>query len=388
MPLSPPQSSRTGHRARAHPAAPRRSRRRGAVGMVAALVLAAAGTTAAAGPAHATGPAHAAGPAHATTPNRTATHSTTAADCLTVRASGTSWHTGPDRGGVQRDYTITNTCDTAVTGWTLVLALAPGHTFQQGWNATWTGTGTGTGTGGTWTARPAAWNSTVAAGGSISTGYLGTWTGSPQEPGCTFNGTPCGVTPTAKVALTSPTDGSVLVSVCAVRLTAEAQAQVGTIARVEFHINGQLVGSDTTAPYAIDVPPSHPALLGGTRHTAFARVVTLSPAATADSQTATFSHVPPPPALMVVACPSQVKVPAGGSTTVTFVTVCSDTPGLHLAVIGDPGITITPTVSPPGSREHQITVSAAPGSAGATARITANVDTGSCLPASATVTVS
>ncbi|GGM53820.1 hypothetical protein GCM10011608_43450 [Micromonospora sonchi] len=194
--------------------------------------------------------------------------------------------------------------------------------------------------------------------------------------------------PAPQVTLTSPGEGAILVSVCAVRLTADASTRVGTIDRVEFYVNDQFVGSDAHAPYAIDVPPSHPALRGTARHTTFARVVTVSPAATADSRTVNFGHAPPPPAAMVIACPSGVKVAEGGSTSMTFVSVCGSTPGLILTVTGDPGVSVTPTVSPPGNQEHRITVSAAPGSAGAVARITATPDTGSCMPGNATVTVS
>ncbi|GIJ80926.1 hypothetical protein SAMN05443287_103310 [Micromonospora phaseoli] len=216
-----------------------------------------------------------------------------------------------------------------------------------------------------------------AATGPATVSHIGTWAGERQTPG-----------PAAKVSLTSPAEGTVLVSVCAIRMTAVAQAQIGTIDRVEFYINDQLVGSDAHEPYGIDVPPGHPALQGSTRHTAFAHVVTVSPAATADSTSVTFGYGPPPPALMVIACPSRVEVPAGGSTTVTFVTACGGAPGLLLTVSGGPEISVTPRVSPPGNREHRITVSAAPGSTGSVAWITANADTGGCMPATAAVTVS
>lgn len=197
--------------------------------------------------------------------------------------------------------------------------------------------------------------------------------------------------PAPQVALTSPTDGGYVMSVCAVRLTADASTRVGRIQRVEFYVNDQLVGTDPSAPYGIEVPPTHPALRPGggsmPRHTAFARVVTAFPTATADSAKVTFTQAPPPPALMVVACPSQVQVPEGGSTTMAFVTVCADTPGLTLTVTGDPRIRVTPMASPPGDREHRITVLAAPGSAGATARVSASADSGGCMPGSAAVTV-
>ncbi|MFV2083552.1 cellulose binding domain-containing protein [Micromonospora sp. LOL_021] len=351
---------------------------RAAAGVAAAILLATSGTTAASAPAHAAG---------------TTAGAATSAGCLTVTIESSYWNNGPDSGGVFRDITITNACATAVTGWKLVLTLPAGETVQQGWNANWTLDGT------TLTAAPTTWNNIIAAGRSVEIGYVGAWTGDrPQDPGCTINGDPCdgnqpGPGPAPEVTLTSPVDNSYLVSVCAIRMTADASTKTGTIERVEFHINNQLVGSDTTAPYGIDVPPDHPALRDGDtsdgfpRHTAFARVVTVSPADTADSATITFSQAAPPPALMVIACPSQVEVSAGGSATMTFVTVCAAAPALHLTVTGDPGVSVTPTVTRPGSTEHPVTITAAPGSAGAVAQVRATADTGSCLPATATVTV-
>ncbi|MFY1635719.1 cellulose binding domain-containing protein [Solwaraspora sp. WMMB335] len=341
----------------------------------AALALAVGGGTIAAG-----------GPAHATTATDTAA---TQASCLIVEIGTSAWRTGPDSGGYFSDVIIRNTCTVPVTGWTLVLTLPPGHTVQQGWNATWNVSGS------TVTATPTWWNETVPAGGTVNIGYGGTWTGSPQEPGCTINGLPCdgsdpGPGPAPEVTLTSPTDNSTVVSVCSIRMTADASTEAGTIARVEFYVNDQLVGSDPTAPYGVDVPPDHPALRGGTglQHTGFARVVTVSPAASVDSPTVRFGQAPPPPALMVTACPARVQVPDGGTATMAFVvTTCSATPGLVLTVTGNPGVSIAPTVTRPGSREHPVTITAAPGSAGAVARITAQPDSGSCAPATAEVTV-
>ncbi|WFE25300.1 cellulose binding domain-containing protein [Solwaraspora sp. WMMD791] len=357
---------------------PRSSRRtswwRAAAGVAAAVVLAASGTAATSAPAHATG---------------TTADATSSAGCLTVTIESSYWNNGPDSGGVFRDITITNNCATAVTGWKLVLTLPAGETVQQGWNANWTLEGK------TLTATPTTWNNVIAAGRSVEIGYVGAWTGGrPQDPGCTINGDPCdgtGPEPAPEVTLTSPLDGSYVAGLCAVRMTADATTNVGTIDRVEFYINDILVGSDSSAPYGIDVPPDHPALRTGSptvpRHTAYARVVTVAPAATADSPKVGFTPAPIPPALMVVACPSQVQVPAGGTTTMVFtLAACTATAGLTLTVTGDPRITVSPLVLPAGTRERQVTVTAAVGSEGATARITATADT-SCLPGSAQVTV-
>ncbi|MEE6257657.1 Ig-like domain-containing protein [Plantactinospora sonchi] len=216
-------------------------------------------------------------------------------------------------------------------------------------------------------------------------------TGGPADARTTPGGNISTASPATdpQVVLTSPTDGSHLVSVCAVRLSADASVPSGTIDRVEFHLNNQLVGSDASAPYETQVPPDHPALRGssasGLRHTAYARVVT--PTATADSTLVHFGQAPIPPALMVIACPSRAQVAEGSTTTMTFVTVCLGTPGLNLTVTGDTGVSVTPTVLPPGHRENSVTVVAAPGSAGATARVTARADAANCMPGSASVTV-
>jgi hypothetical protein len=354
---------------------------RATVSAAAAALLAISGATLTGAPANANAPASA---------DALAGGDAASAGCLTVKIQSSYWNDGRDSGGLFRDITITNDCTTAVTGWKLVLVLPPGQTFQQGFNATWTVDGK------ILTATPAAWNGTIAAGRFVGIGYIGTWAGSRQDPDCTINGDPCdgtdpGPGPAPEVTLTSPRNGSVLVSVCPVRLTADASTRAGRVDRVEFYINDQLVDSDNSAPYGIDVPPDHPALRGsGTfpRHTAFARVVTAAPAATADSPKAEFMQAAPPPAAMVIACPSQLQVPAGGTTTMTFsMASCTPTSGLNLTVAGDAGISVTPTVLPPGSREHQVTVTAAAGSEGAVARITATADTVSCMPATAQVTV-
>ncbi|ROO52130.1 cellulose binding domain-containing protein [Micromonospora sp. Llam0] len=351
---------------------PRTSWWRAAAGVAAAMLLATSGTAVTSAPAYATG------------------GDATSTGCLTVTIESSYWNNGPDSGGVFRDITITNNCATAVNGWKLVLTLPAGETVQQGWNANWTLGG------GTLTATPTTWNNVIAAGGSVEIGYVGAWTGGrPQDPGCTINGEPCdgtGPEPSPEVTLTSPIDGSLLVPVCAVRMTADASTDVGTIDRVEFYINDILVGSDSSAPYGIDVPPDHPALRVGSpnipRHTAFARVLTVAPAASADSPMVGFTPAPIPPALMVIACPSRVEVPEGGTAIVTFVlAACAATPALTLTVTGDPGVSVTPTVTRPGSPEHPVTITAAPGSVGAVARVTATADTGSCMPATATVTV-
>ncbi|MDG4828607.1 cellulose binding domain-containing protein [Solwaraspora sp. WMMD1047] len=335
--------------------------RRATAAVAAALALTAAGLTATGGPAHAD------------------------ADCLAIDTRITHWTTGPGTGGYQVTLIITNTCDTAITGWTLSLTLPSGHTIQQGWNASWTVAGNAV------TVTPPPWSSALQPGGSLSVGFIGTWTGSPRPPICRINGRPCelppGEEPAPQVTLTAPVERSGNPSVCALPMTAAVEPGTATVDRVEFYLNGQLVGADGNAPYGIEVPADHPAFntINPYLHTAFARVVTTS-SATADSPTTTFQRAVHPPALMAISCQPRVEVVEGGTATAVFVTACSGTPDLRLTVTGDAGISV-PDLSTPGTREHRITVTAAPGSAGATARITATPEPTGCMPASTQVVV-
>jgi hypothetical protein len=335
--------------------------RRAAAGVAAALALTAASVTAVSVPAHAQ------------------------ADCLTVETRRTDWTTGPGSGGFQYTIIITNRCDTPVVGWSLSLTLPGGISVLQGWNANWTVTGNVV------TVTPPPWGSALQPGGSMSIGFLGTWTGSPQPPVCRINGRPCeqppDEEPAPQVTLTAPAERSGNPAVCALPMTAEVEPTDAEVDRVEFYVNGQLVGADGSAPYGIEVPANHQAFNTPSpyQHTAFARVVTTS-SATADSPTTTFQRAMHPPALMAISCQPRVEVVEGGTATAIFVTACLGTPDLRLTVTGDAGISV-PDLSSPGTREHRITVTAAPGSAGATARVTATPEPTGCMAASTQVVV-
>ncbi|WP_233512785.1 cellulose-binding domain-containing protein [Micromonospora deserti] len=74
----------------------------------------------------------------------------------------------------------------AVSGWTVGFAFTAGQTVTNAWNATVTQSG------GQVTARNAAWNGTIPAGGTVSFGFQGTHGGqNPSPTGFTLNGSGC-----------------------------------------------------------------------------------------------------------------------------------------------------------------------------------------------------
>ncbi|WP_402376325.1 endo-1,4-beta-xylanase [Isoptericola rhizosphaerae] len=81
---------------------------------------------------------------------------------------------------------LTNTGDAAWSSWTLTADLPAGQTLTNGWSADWSQSGA------TLTARNAAWNGSVPAGGSVQIGYNATHGGSSAVPTqYTINGADC-----------------------------------------------------------------------------------------------------------------------------------------------------------------------------------------------------
>jgi endo-1,4-beta-xylanase len=101
---------------------------------------------------------------------------------VTYRVTG-SW-----TGGFQGDVKIVNTGSAAIAGWKLGWRFTGGQTISQLWNGSVAQSGPAV------TVTGAAWNATIAAGGSASVGFLGTWTGGNPVPAAfTVNGTACTV---------------------------------------------------------------------------------------------------------------------------------------------------------------------------------------------------
>ena len=91
------------------------------------------------------------------------------------------WNTG-----FTAQVRVTNTGGSPLSGWRLTFDLPGGQRVAQGWSATWTQSGA------TVTATNAAWNGSLAAGGTVDIGFNGTHTGSnPRPSGFALNGSPC-----------------------------------------------------------------------------------------------------------------------------------------------------------------------------------------------------
>jgi hypothetical protein len=102
--------------------------------------------------------------------------------CAVHYAISSSWP-----GGFGASITLTNKATSAINNWTLTFTWpAAGEAVQSGWNGTWTQSGQNV------TVTAASWNSTIAAGGSVSLGFNGTDTGQDPAPTAFFiNGTVC-----------------------------------------------------------------------------------------------------------------------------------------------------------------------------------------------------
>lgn len=108
----------------------------------------------------------------------------------------------------------------------LAIASSPGLVGRFGLNE---GTGTTT---------------TSSAGGTV-----GTLTNGPLWIG----GAPLTTNESPTVTLTSPANGTSIAAPAAFTMTADASDSDGTIAKVEFFVNGSEIGEDSTAPYSFQV---------------------------------------------------------------------------------------------------------------------------------------
>ncbi|MBO0926625.1 glycoside hydrolase family 6 protein [Cellulomonas sp. zg-ZUI199] len=118
-----------------------------------------------------------------TTPPPPVTPSPTAnpAGACSVTYTANSWNNG-----FTASVKVTNRSSSALSGWNLKFTFANGQQVQQGWSATWSQSGS------TVTATNAAWNGTLAAGGSVDIGFNGSHSGTNTAPTAfTLNGATC-----------------------------------------------------------------------------------------------------------------------------------------------------------------------------------------------------
>ncbi|GGW14002.1 cellulose 1,4-beta-cellobiosidase [Streptomyces capoamus] len=152
--------------------------------------------------------------------------------------------------GFTADLTITNRGTDAIDGWTLSYAYTGNQKLSNGWNGTWSQAAQ------TVTVKNASYNGTIAAGAAVSTGAQFSYSGANTAPtSFTVNGTVCaGAHQPPVTVLSSPKPGAVFTQGDAVPLAATAAAADGaSIGKVEFYDDTTLLGTDTSAPYALSV---------------------------------------------------------------------------------------------------------------------------------------
>ena len=117
----------------------------------------------------------------ATTTPATTTPSSGSTSCAVTYQVASSWSTG-----FVTNVTIKNTGTAALGSWTLRFSFSGDQKITNLWNGVLTQSGTAV------TIQNAAYNGTVAAGGSTSLGFQGTYSGSNVNPTTlTVNGTTC-----------------------------------------------------------------------------------------------------------------------------------------------------------------------------------------------------
>jgi endoglucanase len=203
-----------------------------------------------------------------------------------------------------------------INGWNLVFNFPNGQRIQNGWPVTFSqpaGSPTVT------VSSNAQWNAVINTNATFTVGFNGTFSGANNAPTAfTLNGTACstgGTQNTAPtVSLTSPTAGqSFPAGTTSVNLAANASDPGGAVARVEFRVDGNLVNSDTTAPYAFAAT----GLTAGSHTVTATAVDNGSPALSTTSTAVTFTiattgnNTPP---VVTVTSPTASQNFAAGAT--------------------------------------------------------------------------
>jgi len=215
--------------------------------------------------------------------------------------------------GFGANIAITNTGDAITNGWTLTFAFPNGQTVGNGWPVTFTQSGANV-----TVASNADWNKSIATNATFTAGFNGTFSGTNGIPtsfalnGITCNGGGTGNTaPT--VSLTSPTAGQQFAAGASVPLAANASDPGGAVARVEFRVDGNLVNTDTTAPYSFTATG-----LAAGNHSATATAVDNGSPALSTVSTAVSFSIAGTTQPSIVASPTSVNLASGGTGTSTF----------------------------------------------------------------------
>lgn len=226
---------------------------------------------------------------------------------------------------------IKNTGPT-INGWNLVFNFPNGQRIQNGWPVTFTqpaGSSTVT------VSSNAPWNATLATNAVFNVAFNGTFSGSNNPPtSFTLNGVVCnggGTTNTPPtVSVTSPTAGqSFAAGTTSVPLAAAASDNSGVV-RVEFRVDGNLVNTDTAAPYAFTAT----GLTAGSHSVTATAVDNGSPALSTTSTAVSFTIASTgntAPTVSLTAPTSGQSFPAG-TTSVNLAATAADSGGAVVRV--------------------------------------------------------
>jgi cellulose 1,4-beta-cellobiosidase len=275
--------------------------------------------------------------------------------------------------GFGASLAITNTGPAITNGWTLQFNFPNGQRLQNGWPVTFAQPANSA----TMTVSSnAAWNQSIGSGATFTAGFNGTFSGTNNNPtSFTLNGVTCGGTTPGNtapiVSLTSPANGATVSSPVQLAATA-SDPNGGAVTRVEFRVDGNLVNSDTTAPYSFSVTG-----LAAGAHTAQATAF--------DNGTPSLSTASPivnftvqgtvQPA--IVAVPSSLTLASGASGTVSIRRNAAPTGNVVVNITrsGSTALSCTPTSVTLNNTNWNtgvnLTCTAAAGTATATSTFTA-----------------
>jgi endoglucanase len=245
----------------------------------------------------------------------------------------------------------------AINGWSLVFNFPNGQRIQNGWPVTFNqpaGSPTVT------VSSNAPWNAALATNATFNVAFNGTFSGTNNPPtSFTLNGTTCNsggtqnTAPTVSVA--APTAGqSFAAGTTSVNLAANASDSGGAVIRVEFRVDGALVNTDTSAPYAFTATG-----LAAGSHTVTATAVdngspALSTTSTAVSFTIASSGNTAP--TVSVTAPTSGQAFAAGTTSVSLAATAADSGGA--LVNSDSTSPYAFTATGLGAGSHSVTATA------------------------------
>nr|WP_281286752.1 glycoside hydrolase family 6 protein [Catellatospora sichuanensis] len=247
-----------------------------------------------------------------------------------------AWDNGS---GFGANINITNTGD-PLTSWSLTWTWPGNQGGIQGWSANYAQSGQNV------TATSLSYNGSLATGASTGIGFNASYSGTNTNPtNFAINGTACnggggGGNTAPTVSLNSPTSGQSFSAGASVPLAATASDNSG-VARVEFRVDGNLVGTDTSSPYSFTAT----GLASGSHSATATAVDNGSPALSTTSAAVPFTIGGGGTTPVLSASSTSISVPEGGSTTVTYrlSAAPSSNVAVTLAKSGDTNVTISTT---------------------------------------------